>query len=420
LLETTAQGQGITMAEAWIIDGVRTARGKGKASGALHDVHPQELLGQTLVALAERTGIDTRDVEDVVVGNGSQTGDHANDIARWAVLTAGWPIEVPGVTLNRFCGSGLQATAFAATGIASGWQDVVVAGGVESMSRYDASMNAPMGGGNPRLQERYPLVPQGVSADLIATLEGFSRTDVDTFAMQSQQRAAAAIAEGRFDRSMITVLDAFGAIALDHDEHPRAGTTVESLAGLESAFARSAAKPRDPDNRSYDERAIARYPEVGVVDHVHHAGNSSGVVDGAASLLLTSDRYARAHGLTPRAKVVTGAVAGAEPIIMLTAPGPAALACLRKAGMTTSDIDLWEINEAFAAIPLKVIHDLGLDYERVNVNGGAIALGHPIGATGIMLIETVLDELERRDLSTALVTMCTGGGMATATIIERI
>jgi acetyl-CoA C-acetyltransferase len=406
--------------EALIIDGVRTPRGRGKPTGALHEIHPQELLAQVLTALAGRTGIEPGEVEDVVMGNGSHAGDHANDIARMAVLAAGWPIEVPGVTLNRFCGSGQQAVMFAAMGIAAGWQHLVVAGGVESMSRFGRVLGAPLDGGNPRLRERYPLVPQGISADLVATLEGFGRPDVDAFAVRSQDRAAKAIAADRFARSLVPVYHPGGGLALDHDEHPRPGTSLESLAGLPPSFAGAGSEIREPEGLSFDQMCARTYPQALEIRHVHHAGNSSGVVDGAAALLLSSADYARAHGLTPRAKVVAGAVAGAEPVIMLTAPGPAAARCLAQAGMTAGDIDLWEINEAFASVPLKVIRDLDLDQDRVNVNGGAIALGHPIGATGAMLFQTVLDELEARDLNTGLVTMCTGGGMGTATIIERV
>ena len=406
--------------EAWIIDGVRTPRGKGKSTGALHEVHPQELLAQMLNALVERAGVDRADVADVVVGNGNPDGDHANDIARLAVLAAGWPVAVPGVVLNRFCGSGQQALMFAATGIAAGWQDLVVAGGVESMSRYPAGVTTPTSAGNDALLERYPLVPQGISADLIASVEGFGREEVDGFAVRSQQRAAAAVAADAFARSIVPARAPDGSVLLDHDEHPRAGTTLDSLGSLNPAFARAGEKVREPSGRSYDEDCLSCYPQVDAVNHVHHAGNSSGVVDGASAILLSSPDYARAHGLTPRARVVTGAVAGADPVIMLTAPGPASEAALAKAGLSVGDIDLWEINEAFAAVPLKVIRDLKIDEDRVNVNGGAIALGHPIGATGPILFQTVLDELERRDLSTALVTMCTGGGMGTATIIERV
>jgi acetyl-CoA C-acetyltransferase len=404
------------MREAWIVDGVRTPRGKGKDSGALHPVHPQELLGGVLSALAER-GLEPADVDDVVMGNGEHAGDHANDIARSAVLTAGWPVTVPGLTINRFCGGGQQAVMAAATGVLAGWQDVVVAGGVESMSRH--SYGQPLDAGNATLRERYSLVPQGIAADLIATLEGFDRAAVDRFAVTSQDRAATAMKEGRFSRSIVPVTAVDGEVLLDRDEHARPGTTVESLAGLPAAFERSGAKARD-GGRSYDDMCRDTYPDAGPIQHVHHAGNSSGVVDGAAAVVVTSNDYAAAHGLRPRARLITGAVRGAEPVIMLTAPVPAAQACLAKAGMTAADIDLWEINEAFAAVPLKVIKDLGLDPEKVNVNGGAIALGHPIGATGAMLFQTIIDELERRDVSTGLVTMCTGGGMATATIVERI
>jgi acetyl-CoA C-acetyltransferase len=406
------------MREAWIIDGARTPRGKGKPTGALHGVHPQELLAGVLGALAERTGLDATDVDDVVMGNGEHGGEHANDIARSAVLTAGWPVAVPGLTINRFCGGGQQAITLAAMGVLSGWQDLVVAGGVESMSRHSYGM--PLDAGNAKLRERYPLVPQGISADLIATLEGFDRAAVDAFAVRSQALAVQAIAEGRFDRSVVPVIDDDGALLLKTDEHPRPGTTLESLAGLPPSFARSGTKPREPDGRSYDDMARATYPQVAEIDHVHHAGNSSGVVDGAAAVVVASDEYARVHGHIPRARIRATAVVGAEPVIMLTAPGPASQACLAKAGMSVGDIDLWEINEAFAAVPLKVMRDLAIDEDKVNVCGGAIALGHPIGATGAMLIQTVVDELERRDLSTGLVTMCTGGGMSTATIVERL
>jgi acetyl-CoA C-acetyltransferase len=406
--------------EAWIIDGVRTPRGKGKETGALHRIHPQELLAQVLNTLTARTGITPDQIEDVVVGNGNPDGDHANDIGRLAALAAGWPVEVPGVVLNRFCGSGQQAVMFAAMGIASGWQRVVVAGGVESMSRYPAGVTSPTSAGNDALLERYPFVSQGISADLIASREGFNRTDVDAFAVRSQRKAAAAQADNAFARSIIPVLDHRGETALDRDETPRPDTTVDSLAALKPAFAALGARNRPNESRTNDEACLSVYPELSAIDHVHHAGNSSGVVDGASAMVLCSPDYGRAHGLTPRARVLAGTVVGADPVIMLTAPGPASAACLGKAGMSVDDIDLWEINEAFAAVPLKVIRDLGLDEGRVNVNGGAIALGHPIGATGPMLFQTVLDELERRDLTTGLVTMCTGGGMATATIIERL
>ena len=404
-----------------IVDGVRSPRGRGKASGSLHGVHPQELLAQVLVALVDRVGIDPSQVEDVVTGNGIMEGDHGSDIARLAVLTAGWPITVPGTTLNRFCGSGQQAVTFAAASIAAGHQDLVVGSGVESMSRWPAAEGVTtIDGGNANLRARYPIVPQGISADLIATLEGFSREDVDTFALLSQERCAKAMSEGRFERSVVPIRYLDGSIALDVDEFPRPGTTLEALGRLTPSFLELGTTVYDGYDRSFDDMCRQVYPQVAAIDHVHHAGNSSGVVDGASAILLAAGEYARAHGLDARARIVMTAVVGDEPVIMLTAPGAAVELCLHKAGMSISDIDLWEINEAFAAVPLKTTRDLALDPERVNVNGGAIALGHPIGATGPMLIQTALDELERTDRTTALITMCTGGGMATATIIERV
>jgi acetyl-CoA C-acetyltransferase len=411
----------MTTRDVLIIDGLRSPRGRGKPTGSLHGVHPQELLGQVLVALADRAGIDPAEVEDVVAGNGIMEGDHGSDIARLAVLTAGWPVTVPGTTLNRFCGSGQQAVTFAAASIGAGQQDVVIGSGVESMSRWPVAEGVvTIDGGNANLRRRYPIVPQGVSADLIATLEGFRREDVDTYALQSQERCAKAVSEGRFDGSIVPIRHLDGSIALDHDEFPRPGTTIEALAKLRASFLEMGTVVLPGFDRSFDDMCREVYPQLAAIDHVHHAGNSSGVVDGASAILLTSHDYATAHGLRPRARIVMTAVTGAEPVIMLTAPGPAAELCLRKAGLTVTDIDLWEINEAFAAVPLKTTRDLNLDPERVNVNGGAIALGHPIGATGPILIQTALDELERTDRATALITMCTGGGMGTATIIERV
>ncbi|HVU72879.1 MAG TPA: acetyl-CoA C-acetyltransferase [Mycobacteriales bacterium] len=409
--------------EAWIVDGLRSPRGKGRPTGGLHHIHPQELLGQVLSAVRDRVGFAEPDVDDVVIGNGSFLGDHANDIARLAVLAAGWAIDVPGVTLHRWCGSGQQAVTFAAMGVAAGHQRLVLAGGVDMMSRWPAETGPlDFASGNRPLQERYPMVPQGISADLIATLEGFSRDDVDDFALRSQQLAAAAIEEGRFARSIVPITNPDGSVALDHDEHPRPSTTKEALAKLEPAFAKlgTVVHHEHGYDRSFEDMCREVYPTIDALDFVHHAGNSSGVVDGAAIVAVAAPDYAKAHGLHPRARVVMSAVAGSEPVIMLTAPGAASAKCLERAGMTVDDIDLWEINEAFAAVPLKTMRDLDLDPDRVNVNGGAIALGHPIGATGAMLIQTALDELERRDLSTAVVTMCTGGGMGTATLIERV
>ena len=410
------------MREAWIIDAVRTPRGRGKKDkGALSGIHPQELLAQTLNQLATRTSLERADVEDVVVGCVSQAEEQGANIARNTVLAAGWPEEVTGVTLNRFCGSGCQAVNFAATGVMSGQQEVAIGGGVESMSRVPMGTDrAGMDGDNLQLRGKVFQVPQGISADLIATLEGFDRQTVDVYAAESQRRAAVAIAEGRFAKSLFAVKDPVsGEVALDHDEHPRPSTTVESLAELDPVFVRMGAM--EVNGTTLDGIALAKYPQAGsAIHHVHTAGNSSGIVDGAAAVLVTSPEYARDHDLKPRAKVRAIATAGAEPLIMLTAPTPASQRALAKAGMTAGDIDLWEINEAFAAIPLQTMRNLGLDHDRVNVNGGAIALGHPLGATGAILIGTLLDELERRDATTGLVTLCIGGGMGIATIIERI
>lgn len=406
--------------EAWIIDAVRSPRGKGKESGALHNVHPQRILAQVLNGLAERHDLQTADVDDVVMGCGAGSGDHSMDIARMAALDAGWSLDAPGVTLNRFCGSGQQAVNFAAMGVLSGMQDVVVAGGVESMSRPSPMHVDGFTANNGHLRAQFDMVPQGISADLIATIEGFSRQDCDALAAESQTRAALAIQEGRFEKSLIPIFHDDGSLALGVDEHPRPGTTVADLAKLSPSFEQMGAYKKDHNGLSIDETALKAYPHVSAINHVHHGGNSSGVVDGAAAVLVTSPEYATAHGLKPRARIVMTAVAGTEPVIMLTAPGPAAERVLKKAGMTFGDIDLFEVNEAFASVVLKFLKDTGVDPQKVNVNGGAMALGHPIGATGAMLIGTLIDEMERRDLSTGLVTMCTGGGMGTATIIERI
>ncbi|MEY4173786.1 MAG: hypothetical protein RI900_951 [Actinomycetota bacterium] len=406
--------------EALIIDAVRSPRGKGKDSGALHDVHPQRILAQVLNALQARNGFDTADVDDVVMGCGAGSGDHSMDIARMATLDAGWSIQAPGVTLNRFCGSGQQAVNFAAMGIRAGFQDLVVAGGVESMSRPAPMHVDGFTANNNHLRDQYDMVPQGISADLIATVEGFGREELDQLAVDSQARAAEAMAQGRFDRSIVPILHDDGRLALDRDEHPRAGTTLADLAKLAPSFAGMGGHTIAGRELSIDQTAIKAYPHLTEIRHVHHGGNSSGVVDGAAAVLLASPDYAKAHGMAPRARITMAAVAGDEPVIMLTAPGPATDLVLRKAGMSLSDIDLFEVNEAFAAVVMKWLRHTGADWDKVNVNGGAMALGHPIGATGAMLIGTLLDELERRDLTTGLVTMCTGGGMATATIIERL
>lgn len=409
-----------TTNEAWIIDAVRSPRGKGKKSGALHEVHPQRLLAQVLNALQERNGFDTADVDDVVMGCGAGSGDHSMDIARMAALDAGWSLDAPGVTLNRFCGSGQQAVNFAAMGVRAGFQDLVVAGGVESMSRPAPMHVDGFTANNDHLRKRFEMVPQGISADLIATVEGFSREDCDKLGIDSQNRAEAAIKDGRFDDALVPIYHDDGSVALDHEEFPRPGTSAETLAELAPAFEQMGAFKPEGAARTLDETARLAYPEVEKINHVHHAGNSSGVVDGASALLVTSPQYAEAHGMKPRARIVMTAVAGTEPVIMLTAPGPAATRCVEKAGLSFSDIDLFEVNEAFAAVVLKFLKDTGVDWDKVNVNGGAMALGHPIGATGGMLLGTLLDELERQDKTTGLVTMCTGGGMGTATIIERI
>ncbi|MCE2389871.1 MAG: acetyl-CoA C-acetyltransferase [Proteobacteria bacterium] len=408
------------MSEALIIDACRTPRGRGKAEvGALSGVHPQELLAQVLGALVERNGFEPEDVEDVVCGVVRQAEEQGACLGRNAVLAAGWPDQPTGVSLNRFCGSGLQAVNFAAMGVASGMQELVVGGGVESMSRV-LSDKAGLDGRNAHLRELHPIVPQGISADVIATLEGFSRQDLDAYAVSSQERTAVAQKEGRFERSLIPVVDLEGSVLLEADEHPRPGSTLEGMAKLPPSFADLGAQLPRGEPRSHDQNILARYPQIDSVEHLHHAGNSSGIVDGAGAVLIASEDYARDHGLRPRARIRMTATAGEEPLIMLTGPTPATRRCLDKAGMTLEEIDLFEINEAFAAIPLKTIRDLDLDPDKVNVNGGAIALGHPLGATGAMLVGTLLDELERRDLSTGLVTMCIGGGMGIATILERV
>lgn len=414
------------MREAWIIDAVRTPRGRGRKStpekpgGSLSETHPQELLATCLRALEERNSFDPREVEDVVVGCVSQVGEQGACVARNAVLLAQWPTEVSAVTLNRYCGSGLQGVNFAMMGVLSGQQELAVGGGVESMSRQPmGSDGGGLDGHNEHLRNIHPMVPQGISADLIATLEGFSRGDLDAFAAHSQQKAGAALAADRFGKSVVPVRDAGGNVVLDQDEYPRPETTAEGLASLKPAFVELGAYAPH-DGETFDEMALRVYPHAGKIEHVHHAGNSSGIVDGASAVLIASDAFAKSHGLKPRARVRSVATVGSEPVIMLTAPGPASRKALQKAGMTVEDIDLWEINEAFACVPMKTMRELEIPEEKVNVNGGSIALGHPIGATGAILVGTALDELERRGASTALITLCIGGGMGIATVIERI
>ena len=411
------------MASAYIIDAIRTPRGRGKmGKGALTGIHPQELLAQTLNEIAGRNGIDTRDVDDVVRGCVSQANDQGGDIARSAVLAAGWPVEVTGVSLNRYCGSGLQAVNFAAMGVMAGMQKLVLAGGVESMSRVPmGSDGGGLDGNNLHLRRKHFQVPQGISADLIATLEGFSREELDRFALRSQQRAASAQSAGHFKRSLFPVLDSdTGEVALASDEYLRPTTTLETLAGLDPAFAALGATPVGPNGETVDQMVLKKYSQAAEIRHVHTAGNSSGIVDGAAAVIIASDDFIAAHGLKPRAVIRAMATAGAEPMIMLTAPTPASQRALAQLKMTPGDIDLWEINEAFATVPLQTIRNLGLDPEKVNVNGGSIALGHPLGATGAILLGTALDEIERRGLATALITLCIGSGQGIATIIERI
>ncbi len=411
------------MSIAYIIDAVRTPRGRGKAGkGALSGIHPQELVAQLLVALAERTAIRREDVDDVVVGCVSQVNEQGANLARNAVLAADWPLEVTGTTLNRFCGSGVQAVNFAAMGVMAGGQRLAVGAGVESMSRVPmGSDGGGVDGNNLNLRKKTFQVPQGISADLIASLEGISREEIDAWALRSQQRAGAAIEKGWLGKSMIAVQDPeTGAVALDREEFPRPGTTAEALAKLEPSFVGMGAAQVGPNGETLDQLALQRYPQVKAIQHVHTAGNSSGIVDGAGALLLASEDYVKANGLKPRAKIRAMATIGDEPVIMLTAPAPASEKALKLAGMTAKDVDLWEINEAFAVVVLQTIRKLGIDPEKVNPNGGAIALGHPLGGTGAILLGTLLDELERRDLATGVVTMCIGGGQGIATVIERV
>ncbi|MCY1646319.1 acetyl-CoA C-acetyltransferase [Caulobacter sp. SL161] len=412
------------MAEAYIIDACRTPRGIGKVGkGALADFHPQHLAATVLKALAERNGLNTAEVDDIIWGTSSQRGSQAGDLGRMAALDAGYDVRASGVTLDRFCGSGITTVNLAAASIMSGMEDLVIAGGTEMMSYTSATANptAPpmLDSGNLRLRARHPQSHQGVCADAIATLEGITRADVDALALESQRRADLAIKGGHFDKSLIPVLRDDGSVALDHEEFPRPQTTAEGLASLKASFAALAEIPVDEAGNTYGGLIRKVYPDL-KIQHMHHAGNSSGVVDGAAAVLLASPAYAQRNGLKPRAKVIAMANVGDSPTLMLNAPVPAARKALAKAGLTVDDIDLWEINEAFAVVAEKFIRDLKLDRDKVNVNGGAMALGHPIGATGSILIGTILDELERRDLKRGLVTMCAAGGMAPAIIIERV
>jgi acetyl-CoA C-acetyltransferase len=407
------------MADALIIDACRTPRGIGKqGKGALTHLHPQHLGSTVLRALVERNGFDTADVDDVVWGTSSQVCEQSGDLGRMSALDAGYDIKASGVTLDRFCGSGITSANIAATAIMAGMEDLVVSGGTEMMSLPKKGL-LPMGANNAHLQEIHPQSHQGVCADAIATMEGISREALDELGAESQARAERAIQEGRFDRSLITVFNLDGSVALDREEFPRPGTTAESLANLSPSFPAIADYRHDDNSLSFRELINQKYPDVDI-QHVHHAGNSSGVVDGSAAILWASSDYAKVHGLHARARVVATANMGDCPTLMLNAPVPAARKVLQRAGLTLDDIDLFEINEAFAVVAEKFMRDLDLDRDKVNVNGGAMALGHPIGATGAMLIGTVLDELERRDGQFGLITMCAGGGMAPAIIIERL
>ncbi|HEY2179960.1 MAG TPA: acetyl-CoA C-acetyltransferase [Caulobacteraceae bacterium] len=412
------------MAEAFIIDACRTPRGIGKVGkGALADFHPQHLAATVLGAIRERNGLNTAEVDDIIWGTSSQRGKQGFDMGRMAALDAGYDIKASGTTLDRFCGSGITSVNFAAASIMSGMEDLIIAGGTEMMS-YTSSTADPnsvglLDGGNARLRARHPQTQQGICADAIATLEGIDRRAVDELAVVSQQRADAAIKGGHFDRSLVPVYRDDGTLALDREEFPRPGTTLEGLAALKPSFAAMANIPIDAAGTTLGGLINKVYPDL-KIEHVHHAGNSSGVVDGAAAVLLASESYAKAHGMKPRARVVAMANMGDSPTLMLNAPVPAARKVLAKAGLTLDDIDLFEINEAFSVVAEKFIRDLKLDRDKVNVNGGAMALGHPIGATGSILIGTLLDELERRDLKRGLVTMCAAGGMAPAIIIERV
>jgi acetyl-CoA C-acetyltransferase len=401
------------MTEAYIYDTVRTPRGKGKKDGSLHQATPVWLLRTLLQALQTRNQLDTALVDDLVLGCVTPVGEQGADIARTAVLDAGWSESVAGVTLSRFCASGLEAVNQAAARIMSGMEDMIVAGGVESMSRWPMGSDGGAWVMDPRVNSGTAFVPQGISADLIATIEGFSRQDLDAFAVESHRRAAAAQAEGRFARSVVPVKDLNGMLLLDRDETVRPGTTLETLAGLKASF-------EEMGRLGFDATALAKYTTVERIAHAHHAGNSSGIVDGAALVLLGSKEAGLKAGLKPRARVRMCSVIGSEPTIMLTGPTPACRKALHKLGMTPADIDLWEINEAFATVPMKTARDLGVSMDRVNVNGGAIALGHPLGATGAIILGTALDELERSGKATALATLCIGAGMGIATIIERV
>ncbi|SCK33262.1 acetyl-CoA C-acetyltransferase [Streptomyces sp. WMMB 714] len=401
--------------EAYIYDAIRTPRGRGKANGALHGTKPIDLVVGLIHELRRRhPDLDPNAIDDVVLGVVSPLGDQGSDIAKTAAIAAGLPDTVAGVQENRFCASGLEAVNLAAAKVRSGWEDLVLAGGVESMSRVPMGSDGGAWAMDPMTSFETGFVPQGIGADLIATIEGYSRRDVDEYAARSQELAAQAWKDGRFDNSVIPVTDRNGLTVLDRDEHMRPGTTADSLAGLKPSFADIG------ELGGFDAVALQKYHWVEEIDHVHHAGNSSGIVDGSALTVIGSAEIGERHGLRPRARILSAAVSGADPTIMLTGPAPASRKALAKAGLTAADMDLVEMNEAFAAVVLRFAKDMELPLEKVNVNGGAIAMGHPLGATGAMLLGTLLDELERRDQRYGLATLCVGGGMGSATVIERI
>ncbi|MBV7672380.1 MULTISPECIES: acetyl-CoA C-acetyltransferase [Streptomyces] len=401
--------------EAYVYDAIRTPRGRGKADGALHGTKPIDLVVGLIHEIRRRfPDLDPAAIDDIVLGVVSPLGDQGSDIARIAAIAAGLPDSVAGVQENRFCASGLEAVNLAAAKVRSGWEDLVLAGGVESMSRVPMGSDGGAWAMDPMTSFQTGFAPQGIGADLIATIEGFSRRDVDEYAALSQERAAVAWKEGRFARSVVPVEDRNGLLVLDRDEHMRPGTTADSLAALKPSFATIG------EMGGFDAVALQKYHWVEKIDHVHHAGNSSGIVDGAALVAIGSKEAGERYGLTPRARIVSAAVSGSEPTIMLTGPAPATRKALAKAGLTIDDIDLVEINEAFAGVVLRFVRDMGLSLDKVNVNGGAIALGHPLGATGAMILGTLVDELERRDRRYGLATLCVGGGMGVATVVERL
>ena len=401
------------MTEAYVYDAIRTPRGKGKKDGSLYEVKPVNLLAGLLTELQRRNGFDTAAVDDVVMGIVSPVGDQGSVLPKVAALKAGWDVRCAGLQINRFCASGLEAVNLAAQKVRSGWEDLVVAGGVESMSRVPIGSDGGPWAMDPETNSATAFVPQGIGADLIATLEGFSRQDVDRFALTSQQRASAAQTAGHFARSVVPVRDALGQVILAQDEFIKPHSTLEGLASLKPAF-------EQMGSMGFEQVALTRYPQVERIHHVHHAGNSSGIVDGATALLVGSEAAGRSHGLTPRARIVAVALSGADPTIMLTGPMPATRKALAKAGMTVDQIDLFEVNEAFAAVVMRFMKEMRVPHDKVNVNGGAIAMGHPLGATGAMILGTLIDELHRRQLRYGLATLCVGGGMGIATIVERL